>query len=319
MLLTPEILTIFILNILFLVFSFIAFINSLKILLHYDVNATTKEQYELEKKSYLTATIIKFIFYVKIPIFIFFIYTLDNISTFLPGAMCAAGVVNATSYGVPLLFLEVLNLYVFALWIVMNNEDMKYENQPYLKQKFLLFFFAFFLLITEIILESMMFFSLDVNSVVDCCGAIFSTTDKTYMAQILGMSPKIQLSSFYGIFFLMLFSYIIKNRYIFSVLNLLFLIISIITLIAFFGTYIYELPTHHCPFCLLQKDYDYVGYFLYLFLFMGTFYGFVIGLINFKSSEIEKKFKLSLLFNTIYLLAVTYYPVAYYFKNGVLL
>jgi len=319
MLLTPEILTLYILNILFLFFAFIAFINSVKIIMHYDRNATTKGQYELEKKSYLTATIIKFIFYVKIPTFIFFVYTLDNISTFLPGAMCAAGVVNATSYGTPLLFLKILNLYIFAFWIVLNREDMKYENQPYLKQKFLFFCFAFFLLVAEIIMQGLMFSALDINKVVDCCGAIFSTTDKTYMAQILGASPQILLSSFYGIFLFMVVFYLLKSRYIYSILNLLFLIVSIITLIAFFGTYIYESPTHHCPFCILQSDYDYVGYFLYIFLFIGTFFGFIIGLMNFKKEETIMKFKISLLFNTIYLLVVTYYPLAYYFKNGVLL
>ncbi|MEN4052416.1 MULTISPECIES: hypothetical protein [Sulfurimonas] len=317
MFLTPEIITLSVLNLLFVIFATIAFINSLKIVLKYDANATTSYQYALEKKSYLSATIIKFIFYVKIPLFIFFVYTLDDISNILPGAMCAAGVVSATSYGTPLLFLKILNLYVFAFWIVLNDEDIKYEHQPYLKQKFLLFCVAYFLLISEIVLESFMFNAMDISSVVDCCGAIFSTTSATYLAEILSASPRVLLTVFYGLFALLVLLYLLKNRYIYAVVNILFLLIALITLIAFFGTYIYEQPTHHCPFCILQSDYNYIGYFLYIVLFVGTFFGFVIGIIDFKAEELRKHFNISLFYNTVYVMTVSYYPLAYYLKNGV--
>lgn len=319
MLLTPEVLTITVLNVLFLFFAIIAFYFSVKILLKYRNNATTPEQYKLEKQSYLVATIIKFIFYIKIPLFAFFIFTLDKISTILPGAMCGAGVVNATKYGTALLVLKIINLYLFAFWIVLNKEDMQSETQKYLKAKFFIFLIAFVLLALEIFLQDLMFYSIDVKSVVDCCGAIYSTTDGTYMAKLLNASPTLLLSLFYGIFILMALSYIMKNKYTFSLLNILFIIISLISLIAFFGTYIYELPTHHCPFCMLQKDYHYVGYLLYFLLFAGTFYGVTIGLIDFKKEELQKRYKISLIFNFLYLLTVTYFPVSYYLKNGVLL
>ncbi len=317
MLLTPEVLTISILNLLFFIFASIAFYFSVKIVLKYDNNATTTMQYNLEKQSYLVATIIKFIFYFKVLLFVFFIFTLDDISNILPGAMCGAGVVNATQYGTYLLILKIINLYIFAYWLVLNNEDMKSEEQPYLKFKFKVYIFAFFLLLLEIGLESAMFFSIDTKNVVDCCGSIFSTTDGTYMAYLLNIDPSILLSSFYAIFLLIIFSYIIKNKYLFSLLNLLFVVVALVSLIAFFGTYIYELPTHHCPFCLLQKDYNYIGYFLYIFLFIGTFYGIVIGVINFTKEEENIKYKISLFFTTLYVILVSYYPLAYYMKNGV--
>lgn len=318
-LITPEIITLTILNVLFFLFASLAFYFSVRILLFYDANATTQTQYKLEKQSYLIATIIKFIFYIKIPLFIFFIFTLDKIATILPGAMCGAGVVNATVYGTPLLLLKILNLYIFAYWIVLNSEDMKSQESKYLRLKFLLFCFAYILLVVEIVTQIVMFFSIDVNSVVDCCGAIFSTTNGTYLSTILSLKPLYLLSTFYGIFLFLIVSYFIKNRYIFSLLNAMFLIVSLISLIAYFGTYIYELPTHHCPFCLLQKDYNYIGYFLYIFLFIGTFYGLLVGLIAFNKKELELRYRTSLLFNLLYILLVSYFPIAYYLKNGVFL
>jgi hypothetical protein len=317
MFLTPEIITLTIVNTLLFLFATIAFFNAVKIVRFYDRDATSEYQYDLEKKSYLSATIIKFIFYLKIPLFIFFVYTLDDLSNILPGAMCAAGVVNATVYGTPLLFLKIINLYIFALWIVLNAEDMQYESQPYVKEKFLLYVFAYALLVAEIIMQTTMFASMDVNSVVDCCGKIFSTTAQTYLAMILGAPKELLLGLFYGLYILILAAFVLKNRYIYALANLFFVAFSLITLIAFFGTYIYEQPSHHCPFCLLQRDYNYIGYLLYIVLFLGTFFGIVNGVIGFAEDKKRIFFKRSLVFNTLYILLVSYFPLAYYLKNGV--
>jgi len=315
--LTPEVSVIYILNTLFALFSTIAFVISLKIVRGYDREATTSKQYTLEKQSYLSATIIKYIFYIKIPLMIFFIFTLDKISFILPGAMCGAGVVNASIYAIPLLFLKLLNLYLFAYWLVMQKEDMRKEEQPYVITKFQLFLILYTLFIVEIILETLFFGSIDIKSVVDCCGAIFSHSDDTYLSLLLHMDRVWLLSIFYAVYGVMFLSYFLKQRYIFALINLLFLMIALIALIAFFGTYIYELPTHHCPFCLLQKDYHYIGYLLYLLLFLGTFNGLVVAMIGFDKDDIIKRERYALFFNSLYTFVVTLYPLLYFYKNGV--
>ncbi len=317
MLISPEVLTIYILDILFALFASVAFVISLKIVKGYDANATTALQYELEKKSYLAATIIKYLFFIKVPFFLFFVFTLDSISFVLPGAMCGAGVVNASSVATPLLFLKLLNIYLFAYWIVLDKEDMSDETQPYMRLKFMLYLLFYLLLMAEIFLEFSMFLNIDTKSVVDCCGKIFSQSDSTYMGELLGLSSSVYITLFYGNSVLLLLSYLLKNRYIFALLNLTFIVVALLTLIAFFGTYIYELPTHHCPFCLLQSDYHYVGYLLYTLLFLGTFNGVVIGLHRFSVDVQKEKMQYSLVFIGLYVGIISYYFLGYYFKNGV--
>ncbi len=317
MLINPEILTLYILNILFFIFMSLAFVMSFKIVLRWDSSATTELQYTLEKRSYLSATIIKYIFYIKIPLFLFFIFTLDKISFVLPGAMCGAGVVNASEYATPLLFLKVINLYLFAYWITLDSEDMKRESQPYLKQKFSLFLVFYLLFIIEIALETTMFLNIDIKSVVDCCGAIFSNNDDTYLSLVLSMPHSLLLSLFYGNFILMYLASRFSQVTLFAFLNLTFIFISLISLVSFFGTYIYELPTHHCPFCLLQQDYNYVGYLLYGVLFIGTFRGLVIGFIELRKNERENSYRISLFFNSLFLVIVSSYTLLYFIKNGV--
>jgi hypothetical protein len=309
MILAPEVLSILILDIVFLFFATIAFILSLRIFFKWDINSTSKTQYSLEKQSFLTATIIKYIFAIKLPLFLFFIFTLDKISAVLTGAMCAAGVVDATQYGTYLFMIKILNIYLFGFWLMIHYLDIKDENLKLTKLKFGFFILAFFILCTEIILEIVMFSSIDIDKMVSCCGTLYSNSATSYISSIFLIDTPILLGLFYGNFALIVLFYFLRRKYLFTLANLFFIIISIISIISFFGTYIYELPTHHCPFCFLQKDYYYVGYLIYTTLFIGTFNGLATGFID--------KYKISLIFNTIFILVISAYPIAFFIKNGV--
>ncbi len=317
MILTPEVLAIFILNTIFAFFAIVAFVLSVKIFLHWNLNSVSQSQYKLEKQSYLSATIIKYIFAIKVPLFLFFIFTLDKISKVITGAMCGAGVVDATPYGTYLLILKVINLYVFAYWLMLNSVDMKNEEQPYTKLKFGIYIVAFFLLMGELVLEGVMFNSIDIDKMVSCCGTIYSSTASSYISNIFSIDTGVLLFLFYGTYVLIMLFALLKNKYLFSIANLVFIIISIIAIIVFFGTYIYQLPTHHCPFCFLQKDYYYVGYLIYIFLFLGTFYGVIVAFIHSNKEQMQRDTKISLVFNTLLVLLLSAYPLIYYIKNGV--
>lgn len=317
MILSPEILTIEILDTIFLIFGTVAFVLAVKISLRWDINSTTKSQYDLEKQSFLSATIIKYIFAIKIPLFLFFIFTLDKISNLLTGAMCAVGVVDATNYGTYLLILKVLNIYLFGLWLSIHYLDMKNPNLPYTKIKFEFFTIAYWFLIAEIVLEFIMFYSINIDKMVSCCGTLYSTSANSVIGDVLRIDTPILLGLFYGVFALLVIFYKFRAKYLFAISNIAYIIISLIALISFFGTYIYELPTHHCPFCFMQRDYYYIGYLIYTFLFIGTFYGIRSGVMEILGEENRKSLYISLIFDTLFLLLVSSYPLVYFIKNGV--
>lgn len=315
MLLTPEVIAILVLNAIFVLFAFVAFFISIKIYLKWDMNSSSASQYKLEKQSFLGATIIKYILITKSALFIFFIFTLDKISNVITGAMCAAGVVDATQTGASLIVLKILNIYLFALWLKLHSQDMSDKLQPYTKIKFSLFIPLFFLLVAEILLETVMFGSIEIDKMVSCCGSIYSSSSTSAISSLFLLDTSIFVALFYGTYLLIVLLYFIKNRYLFSVVNFLFIPISIISLILFFGTYIYELPSHHCPFCFLQGEYNYVGYLIYTLLFLGTFHGISVSFAKEREGSYEK----SLLFNSLYAILLSMYVVVYYIKNGVFL
>jgi hypothetical protein len=317
MILSPEVLTILIVNGVFFLLASVAFFLSIKISLYWDINATTKRQYQLERESFLVSTIIKYIFIIKIPLFLFFIFTLDKISNLIVGAMCGVGVVNATEYGVYLLIIKILNIYIFGLWLTIYYLNIKHQHLPYTKIKFELFILSYILFIVELILMWSMFSSIDTEKMVSCCGTLFSSNSASTIGNIIRIKPSISLSAFYGTAILMLIFYKFRVKYLFAIINLFFLIVSLSTLISFFGTYIYQLPTHHCPFCFLQSDYNYIGYLIYTLLFLGSFYGIRSGIIEILNEDTTNSYRYSLLFNLLYLLVVTSYPIIYFIKNGV--
>ncbi len=81
-----------------------------------------------------------------------------------------------------------------------------------------------------------------------------------------------------------------KNGYLFSMMVGIAFLVSLASIISFISVYYYELPTHHCPFCILQKEYGYAGYCLYLALLGGAISGMGVGvLMPFKTSKALQK------------------------------
>lgn len=318
MTLTPEIIALLLLDGLFLLFGSIAFVLSVRIYLKWDFDSSSELQYSLEKQSYLVSVVIKYIFTLKLPLFLFYIFTCNKLSAIITGAMCAAGVVNSVSFGLYLLIFKLLNLYLFGLWLLLNRADLNEERQPYTRLKFLLFGLAFFFLITELLLEISFFSSLNISKIVSCCGTLFSAVSTSYLSLLFHVDKMILVGFFYFFLGLVGLGFWLKNKAVFIFANALYLIFAVVTLIVFFSTYVYELPTHNCPFCLLQKEYYGVGYWLYISLFIGTFYGMCGGILTLiTKGDMAHFYRVSLLFNTLYALSVSLYPLLYVMRNGV--
>jgi len=318
--LMPEIISLFILDAIFIFFGVIALIVGFRIALKWDNKATTPLQYTLAKQSYLVSTIIKYIFILKLPLFLFFIYTCDKLSGIITGAMCASGVVNLVDFGLYLTLFKLLNLYLFGFWLLLHYADISDENLPFTKLKFFLFVLFSLPLFAEIVLEMAISFfaNLNISKIVSCCGTLFSAASTSYISLLFSVDALLCAIVFYIFFGIIVVAYWLKNIPVMIFANLIFLMLSIISLIVFFSPYVYELPTHHCPFCLLQKDYYFVGYLLYIVLFAGTFYGMGGGILALLTKKAQPRLiKASLVFNSVYVLIISAYPLVYFIRNGV--
>jgi len=297
---------------------FIAFLVSVKVYLKWDFNSFTPNQFKLEQESYLVTTIAFFIFIMKFFLILYFAFTVDNLSTLVAGAMCGAGVIQSNSYGDYLLILKLSILFGLTLWFYLNAYDLESKNYQWFKEKSALFIFLFIFILAELYLDFAYFTNIDTHQPVSCCSALFGQLEGANPLPF-GLNTVTLLTLFYLLFILVILTLLLNQTYLYILSNLLFLYIAYYALVYFFGTYIYQLPTHKCPFCMLQKEYYYIGYALWFSLFIGSFIG-INGAISSiwlkqETSVDAKKVVVALL--GFFLFLCSTYVMIYYFKNGV--
>lgn len=313
-LLSPAVLTLIIAEAILLILGFIALLASLRIGIDFDPSKTTSYQYELNKKSYLVSTIIMFILLLKLPLFFFFIWGLDSTALLVPGAMCAAGIVGATPWGVWMFFIKILVLFLLSAWVLMHRQDLKTVDYKYTKIKFLLFQGLFFVLCVEFLVQLAHYIAMPVDTPVNCCSVLFNQTSSMGAFS----SQATLLALFYGIFVFLSMTWYLKRPWIFGIASFIWGGVSIVALIQFFSPYVYELPTHKCPFCLLQAEYYYIGYLFYTLLFLGGLGGLGVMVLQALKREIAPLwYNLGLTCNGLLLLILSAYPLFYYHRNGV--
>ncbi len=317
-LLSNEVIIYLVSQTILVVLQFFAIFWVFDILKNWNFNSTLPKQYKLEKKSYLVMLIIFFALVVKIALIPYFAYVIDNLSNIVPGAMCAAGVISANEYGVKLLALKIFIVFFNSIWIIINSEDLKQKDYPYIKTKLYFFIFIFILVAIEYILDILYFTNISLEQIVLCCSVIFGVQGSNSLP--FGLDTTKLIILFYLFYLLIIMANISKQAFITFIVNIIFLYLAYLSVVEFFGTYIYQLPTHKCPFCMLQKEYYYIGYLLWSMLFLGVFYAISSFVLKFLlKKQLAYTFKYSTIFNTIFVFICTLYVVIYYLKNGVFL
>jgi hypothetical protein len=280
----PSILALLVASLLICFMVLYSAFYALQILRRWDIRSGSEGQLILERKTYLISTLLAYLFSLEIISLFFFIFTVDQLHTFFVGAMCAAGSLYVNSYGYPVLILKVINFLLAGLWLIVNYADNRGYDYPLIKKKYLFLLILTPLIFAETVLQANYFFRLDPNIITSCCGSLFSIGEKSLTAEISNFPVfpleilfylSLTLTVASGLLFLLG----IKGGYLLAGFSGLTFIVSISSILSFISIYVYELPSHHCPFCILQKEYHYIGYPLYLTLFGGTISGLGVGLL----------------------------------------
>jgi len=298
---------------------FVAFLVTLGLLKRWNFDAFTTEQFNLENRSYLVMTIIFFVILLKVVLLPYFVYTIDNLSDLIPGAMCGAGVIKANAYGNPLLTLKIIILFLSGLWLSVNSVDLKEKNYPYLTLKSWFFIVIFLFLSAEFILDILYFTHIETSNPVTCCSVIFGQVGGANGLPF-GLDISKLLMLFYLLFALTVLSIVSQGLLLSIIASLLFGVVAYYAVVYFFGTYIYQLPTHQCPFCMLQDHYYYVGYLVWGLLLFGIFLTINSAAMHYFFKEPSKSLKrIALVLLSLFVGICSSYVVVYYLKNGVLL
>jgi len=277
----------------------VAVVNARAIVKHWDFNSSSDRQYILEKKTYLTSATMTFSVVIQILMLVLLVMTADELSNILPGAMCATGTFSSNSFGFPLLWLDILCFFVFFIWLILNKLDNQLEAYPLIKEKYSFLMAVYPLVIIKFILLLLFSVNLNPGVITSCCGSIYNEAASGIGSLIAVIPPSVIIPILFGMVLVIILRRW-RTRYSFlkgTVLRgitevlfwSLFFLVSVATIIAFISTYIYQLPTHNCPFCFLNSDYYFIGIPIYTALFAATSAGLSRGVLSFFSEDLSIK------------------------------
>jgi hypothetical protein len=287
----------------------------IQILRKWDLRSGDEFQLILERRTYLISTILTFVCGLELMSLFLYVFTANNLCPLFVGAMCAAGTLNVNPYGYPTLLLKIVSFLFAGLWLILNHADNQAYDYPLIKKKYLLLTLIVPFSALETILQGAFFLNLKANVITSCCGSLFSSEQvKGVGSELAALPIKPMMWLFYlgmGVTLLSGVYFYVKGKggYLYSVFTFAMFAVSLAAIISFISIYIYELPTHHCPFCIVMDEYGYIGYALYFPLFGAAVTGMGIGvLMPFRGVE-SLRAVIPRLINTLTLTSLALYAV----------
>lgn len=259
--------------------------SALAIVRGFDIRSGSERQLALERRTYLVSTVVTCAFGFQLLSFFLFLFTADLLHPLFPGAMCAAGVLNGNRFGYPALLLKGVTFLLAGTWLILNAADNRGYDYPLLRKKYLFLLAILPFVLAEAAVQALFFLGLDPGVITSCCGALFSPERSGVPSWLGGAPPLASLAGFYlgvaaclgaGLYFRKHG----RGGYLFSLASLASFFLSAVALASVISLYVYEMPSHRCPFCLLHGEYGYVGYLLYLGLLGGGVAGAGVGLLT---------------------------------------
>lgn len=264
-----------------------AAINGAIIFFSWNYNSSSAHQLVLERKTYLISTLVNYGLGFQIIAFGLFIFTMDDIHRLFVGAMCATGSLNANPVGWYALLSKIIVFFLSGFWLALNYIDQQAEQYPLIRLKYVLLAGIVPCIGIDFVLQLTYFLGLEPDIITSCCGSLFGSGGESTASSLAALPVFPAMMIFYSLSIifigLMVLNLALRAavlRYVLALFAVFFFVFSIVSMISFISVYIYELPTHHCPFDILQQEYNFVGYPLYLTLFGGVYFGMLPGLFQ---------------------------------------
>lgn len=250
---------------------------AVRLLRHWDLSSGSETQLALERRTYLVATLLKIVMASELAALVLFIFNADRMAALFTGAMCAVGTLKVDPYGFPALYLKMTVFFLSAAWLVLDHVDSRGWDYPLIRVKYTALIVLAPVLLASAGAQLAYFLGLRADVITSCCSTLFSGGGITVTENSLGsLSHGTALTILFGVLAVVMGTglAVVRAGGRFALLHAAFSIVmlfaGLMAVISTISVYVYELPHHHCPFCILKREYGHVGYFLYIPLFVGT-------------------------------------------------
>lgn len=257
--------------------------TALRVLRYWNPSSDSNLQIRLENEIWLASTLVEYGLGFQIFTLILFVLAADHFCHVIVGAMCATGALLANNFGMPALFVKIAGVFLYGFWIILHKLDISIETYPLVKLKYIYLLLILPLLFSDLILQTLYIANLSPDIITSCCAVVFGAATKTGQNLLESFNEQTLLTLYYGSIIVLVGagSILLKRWFLplvvlFSSGWLAFLGLAIVAIITVFSSYIYAMPYHNCPFCILKPEYHYIGFVLYFTLIPASFFGLSI-------------------------------------------
>ncbi|MBW6520219.1 MAG: hypothetical protein K0A99_04285 [Desulfoarculaceae bacterium] len=321
------------LSLVVLILIAIAVRTAIKVLCSWDPASDSNRQIRLENETWLSSTLVQYAMGFQIMSLILFVLAADYFSQVISGAMCATGSLAANQYGMPTLQLKLLGAFLSGFWIILHAFDISSERYPLLKAKYIALICLLPVLAADVVSQTLYLANLKPDIITSCCAVVFGEGGES-TGNLLGAVPQgALLTIFYGLAALLAIAgyFLRKNPrssllWLNGLVWLLYLGVSLVAITTIFSSYIYAMPYHHCPFCILKPDYGSIGLLIYGTILPAAFFGISAALaevipVRLGIKEVVHRFqRMAVLISSallvLFVLVVSYHFVLYRFMGG---
>jgi hypothetical protein len=251
----------------------------------WDLGSGSERQIALERRTYLVSTLLGFALAFELASLFLFVFAADAMAPLFTGAMCAAGSLRASPYGYPVLLLKLANAVLAGLWLILNHADQQGYDYPLIRVKYAALLLLAPPALAEVGLQAAYFAGLRPEVITSCCGSLFGEGGRGFGSDLASLPPweaGAALAVTLGAALASLLRFRLAGRWAVAagLLSAAALPVGLAAVVSVISPYVYELPTHHCPFCLLQREYGWLGYPLYGSLLLGAVAGAGVALLH---------------------------------------
>ncbi|MEW6720860.1 MAG: hypothetical protein AB1346_10470 [Thermodesulfobacteriota bacterium] len=249
--------------------------HAIRILRRWDLDSGSELQLELERRTCLVSTVVAYACAFQAASLFLFVYTADDLAALFVGAMCAAGTLHANPYGYPALGLKAAGAVLSGVWLVVNHADNRGRDYPLIREKYVFLLALVPLFLAETAAMAAYFGGLKAEVITSCCGSLFGGSSTGVGSELASLPVFPMQAAFYASVAALLAAGAVYLRRgaggrFAAAAGMTAFAVSLASIVSFISPFVYELPTHRCPFCILQREYHYIGYPMYGLLFAGA-------------------------------------------------
>ena len=248
---------------------------ALRLLAGWDPSSGSEGQIGLEKTTGLVSTVVAFVLVLEAASLVLFAFNADRMAPLFVGAMCAVGTLQASPWGFPTLWAKIVVFFAAFVWLAVDRADGRTRDFALVRRKYVGLLLLAPLVFAEGGLELAYFLDLKADTITSCCGRLFGEEKPNLGGDLASLDARTAMILLGGGLGVAVVAGLLAGRgrlfaVVHGAVSLGVFALALAAIVAAIAPWVYEQPHHHCPFCILKREYGHVGFALYLPLFLAT-------------------------------------------------